>query len=229
MNDFSSTTLGLVARQVRDMQSVVSRMDRQVSRLIDAPVQRGGQLVALTASRLARMIGNEAAADRLEAKAIAAPAQTTVATWAAELSSAGLPSFILSLERRSALAGILARSPQVSLLKVGAHPVPVAGAAPPAAIVPEGNAIPIQKGNFTALSLSPFKLASILHYTEELQNASNIEAVTRVLLEQSISAGMDAVAFSTSATGGLLDRRDADRGLGRDAERRGDAARICKT
>lgn len=86
-------------------------MDRNVSRLVDAPVQRGQQLVALTASRLARMIGNEAAADRLELKATAAPAMTGVAGWAAELSSAGLPSFILSLERRSALAGILARSP----------------------------------------------------------------------------------------------------------------------
>ena len=121
MNDLSST-IGLVARQVRDMQSVVSRMDRHMSRLIDEPVQRGAQLVALTASRLARQIGNEAAADRLEAKALASPAMTTVATWAAELSSAGLPSFILSLERRTALAGILARSPQVSLLKVGTTP-----------------------------------------------------------------------------------------------------------
>ena len=175
-----------------------------VSRLIDEPVQRGAQLVALTASRLARQIGNEAAADGLEAKALTAPAMTTTATWAAELSSAGLPSFILSLEKRSALASILARSPQISLLKAGTNRVPVAGAAPPATIVLEGNAIPIQKGNFTGLSLAPFKLASILHYTEELQNSSNIESVTRALLSQSVAAGMDAIAFSTSATGGLL-------------------------
>ena len=87
--DLSSSTIGLLARQVRDTQSVVSRVDRHLSRLIDAPVQRGEQLVALTASRLARMIGNETVADRLEAKALASPAQTTVATWAAELSSAG--------------------------------------------------------------------------------------------------------------------------------------------
>ena len=137
MNDISST-IGLMRREFRDVHAVVSRLDRQVSRLIDAPVQRGGQLVALTASRLARIVGNERAAEQLELKATAAPAMTTVATWAAELSSAGLPSFILGLERRSALAGILVRSPQVSLLKAGAHTVPVAGAAPPAVIVREG-------------------------------------------------------------------------------------------
>jgi hypothetical protein len=199
-----SSTVGLIARQQRDMQSVVSRMDRRLDRLAEPSVQRGQQLVALTASRLARMIGNGRVADELEEKAAASPAMTTVATWAQELSSAGLPSFVLSLQRRSALATILAASPQVSLLKAGAVAVPVAGAAPPAVIVVEGGPIPIQRGSFTALSLLPFKLAAILHYTEELQNASNIEAITRTLLEQSVAAGMDAIAFGSTLPGGLL-------------------------
>ena len=167
-------------------------------------MQRGQQVVQLAAARLARLIGQDSAANLFEQRAAVSPAQTGIPTWAAELSSAQLPGFILSLERRSALAGILARSPQVSLLKSGSSNVPVAGAAPPATIVVEAGAIPIQRGSFAAVSLTPFKLASIMHFTEELQLASNIEAVTRTLLEQSISAGLDAVAFGSTLPGGLL-------------------------
>ena len=192
-------------RRLEEQKSLLVHLQRQErAEHHRRPVRPGQQVVLLAAARLARLTGNESAADRFEERAAVAPAMSGTATWASELTAAGLPGFVLSLERRSALAAILGRSPQVSLLKTGTQRVPVAGAAPPAVIVAEGSAIPVQRGNFTPLTLTPFKLASILHYTDELQNASNIEAITRVLLEQSVAAGMDAVAFSTGALGGLL-------------------------
>ena len=76
------------------------------------------------------------------------------------MSVAGLAGFVLSLEKQSGLAAILARSPQVSLLGVGQTKVAVAGAAPPAKIVAEGAPVPVIKGSFAPLSLLPFKVGT---------------------------------------------------------------------
>jgi hypothetical protein len=68
--------------------------------------------VLTVAAQVARAVGNERRADSFE-KAATAPAMTTVAGWAAEPAGAAVPGFILSISRRSAFAGILARSPAV--------------------------------------------------------------------------------------------------------------------
>ena len=82
--------------------------------------------------------------------------------------------------------------------------MPVAGVAPAARIVAEGSAIPVLKGSFTPLTLTPFKLAAICHFSHELAEFSMIENAVRVLLGQSIASGMDIIAFGTTLPGGLL-------------------------
>jgi len=188
-------------RSIQDIQSGISRLDANSRR---KPARPGQAIIQRAAAQLARVCGDEALANVMEAKAAVAPAQTTVATWAAELVSTGLPGLILSLERQSAMAAILTKSPQVSVLGVGVTRVPVAGVAPPARVVAEAGVIPVLRGTFAALSLTPFKLAAICPFSDELAEFSTIEAAVRSLLSQSIAAGMDAVAFSTASPGGLL-------------------------
>jgi hypothetical protein len=201
-----SSDLFEISRSLRDVQSRVSRVDHHLSRLAgsDRDRRRGGdQLVRRAAAALAGVSGNFFLSTALE-KAAVSPAMTGVSGWAQELSAVGLPGFILSLERQSALAAILAKSPQVSLLGKGQTKVPTAGLAPAARVVSEGAPIPVIKGSFAPLDLVPFKLAAIMHFSKELAEASIIENAVRVLLSQSISAGIDNVGFGTTLPGGLL-------------------------
>jgi len=188
-------------RQIGDIQAGIARLDSSARR---RPPRPGQAIIQRTAAQLARVCGDEALAQLMESKAATAPAMTTVSTWASELTATGLPGFVLSLERQSALAAILTRSPQVGTLANGAIKVPVAGLAPPARIVAEGAPIPVLKGAFTPLNLAPFKLSAICHFSHELAEFSMIENAVRVLLGQSIAAGLDIVAFGTTLPGGLL-------------------------
>jgi hypothetical protein len=63
------------------------------------------------AAQLARVCGNDFLVADLEEKAATAPASTIVAGWAAEIVVAGFLGVILSVERQSAMAAILARAP----------------------------------------------------------------------------------------------------------------------
>jgi hypothetical protein len=193
------------SRALRDVQSRIASLDDSLFSLTATTraARPGSRLVAQVASQAARLAGNERRADILE-KAATAPAQTTVTGWAAELSIAVVPSFIMSIQRRSAWAGILTRCPQVSLLGHGVANVPVAGAAPPAMVVGEGSAIPVRKGAFSPLTLATFKLAAISTFTQELAMSSNIEGALSAILSQSISDGLDAVAFGASGTGSIV-------------------------
>jgi len=164
-------------------------------------VEPGAAFVLDVAARVAAKAGNVEMADRLRQKAATAPAQTTVAGWAAELAIPGLPVFLLSATTYSAFAEILRRSPQLATLDKGTIRVPIAGAATPATIVGEGQPIPLFKGSLTAPSMSPSKFASLTSFTEELARSSNIEQVARLLLQQSIGLGVDGVAFSSTPPG----------------------------
>jgi len=200
------------ADQISDRISEVKDLLVHVSRMAEISAGRrksksdpplGGRLVGEVAAQLARRNGNEALADKIMAKAITSPAQTTVPGWAQELSLTGLPGLILSIQRRSAAAAILARSPQVSMLGVGQVRVPIAAAATPASWVVEGAAIPVFRGTFSAATMSPGKIAAIISFSEELSRVSNIEDVSRMLLSQSVADGLDLAFFATSPPGVL--------------------------
>jgi hypothetical protein len=191
--------------EVKDLLVGVSRAVAKAARTrrSDEPLP-GAQLVRDAALLLVRSGTDVELVARLKTRAATGPALTTQPGWAAELSLDGLPGFILSLQRQSAFAAVLARAPQVSLLGTGVVRVPVAGAAPPAKIISEGQPIPVIRGSFSPLALTAFKLAAISTFSDELTKVSNIEAVTRTLLAQSLSSGMDTAAFSATPPAGLL-------------------------
>ncbi len=197
LTDLGTLVRGL-DRKIGEQKSMLVHLERQ-NRTRHQPARPGQQVILRAAAALARIAArNDFLAEALEEKAAVAPAMTGVSTWASELAVAGLPSLILSLERQSAMAAILARSPQVSLLGVGAMNVPVAAAAPPAQTVAEGNAIPVLKGTFSPLSLTAFKVAAIMHFSKELAETTVIENAVHTMLNQSVSAGIDQIAFGTN-------------------------------
>jgi HK97 family phage major capsid protein len=166
------TTDFTTQRILSDIQSGLAKLADNSRR---RPARPGQAIIQRAAGMLARVAGDEALAHLMETKAAASPAMTTVTNWATELTATGLPGLILSLERQSALAAILTRSPQVGTLANGATRVPVAGLAPAARVVTEGSAIPVLRGTFTPLTLSAFKLAAICHFSHELAEYSMIE------------------------------------------------------
>src|SRR5262249_58608135 len=132
-------------RILSDIQSKLGSLDYRILKMAAGPrdtAPPGSALVRTVAAQIARHYLQDRQADAFE-KAATSPAQTTVSGWAQELATAAVPNFILSLVRHSAFAGILAKSPQVSLLGTGSEKVPVSGAAPPARIITEGAPIPV--------------------------------------------------------------------------------------
>ena len=119
------------------------------------------------------------------------------------------------------MAAILARSPQVGMLAAGAIRVPVAGAAPAARVVTEGCAIPVLRGTLPTLTLTPFKLAAICHFSHELVEFCMIENAVRVLLSQSHRGRHGRGRVLDDAARRPAQRRDADHGLGGDAANSG--------
>jgi hypothetical protein len=113
-------------RSISDIQSKISSLDHKVLRMSagapagSRPGRPGQQLILKAAAQLARVSGNAFLFDALEQKAATAPAMTGVSTWAAEfVAAASFPGLVLSLERQSAIAAIMVKSPQVSVLGVG--------------------------------------------------------------------------------------------------------------
>jgi hypothetical protein len=170
-----------VQRSISDIQSKIASLDYGLTAARRPRARPGQQMIQRAAAKVALACGDTELASVMETKAATSPAMSTVATWATELTQTGLPGFVLSLERQSALATILAKSPQVGTLANGAVRVPVAALAP---AVAEGSAIPVLKGSFSPLTLSAFKLAAICHFSHELAELSMIENAVRVLLSQ---------------------------------------------
>lgn len=164
----------------------------------------GDGFILDVAIRVAQKAGRPDIADQLRAKAAVLPAMTGTPGWAVELVPSGLPGVILSATVFSAFAQVLRRSPQLTALS-GTLKIPVAAIASPASIVSEGAPIPLSKGSLSALTMGPpWKFASLMSFTEELSRVSNIEAVTRLLLQQSIGLGIDLAALSANPPAGIL-------------------------
>src|SRR5262245_28091697 len=122
MSDYDNT------RILRDVQSAVSRMDWKLRDIIAdgyRPKHRPGEaMIKHVVATIARHLGQEERAQRIETKAAVNPARTDTAGWAQELTQTLVADFILSLQRQSAMAGILAKCPQTSVLGAGAAKVP---------------------------------------------------------------------------------------------------------
>lgn len=142
------------------------------------------------------------------------PAMTTVAGNAAELVQTQNVGFLNRILPKSVYLPLANRGnrytfgPGINQLKI---PVRTTSSLLAGAWVGEGSPKPVKRASFSAVTLSPFKLAVISTFTEEMMLYSNpaIEAIIRQALQDDTSVSLDtflidAIASSSSRPAGLL-------------------------
>jgi Phage capsid family len=126
-----------------------------------------------------------------------APMTPTSTTDAAALARVAY-AFVASLVPVSAAAALIARSLQLNFDGAAAISVPSL-ALPLADFVGQDKPIPAVQGTSGAITLHPFKLATIVELTGEMMRNSNSEAVVRQVLADNVGPSLDAAMFSTAA------------------------------
>lgn len=152
-------------------------------------------------------------------KAVTNPAMTTVATWAAELVDTAILDFMEALRPESVYAQLAAMGTRFSFGRNGSVKIPRrnaaagAGAAPDlrGAFVGEGQPIPVRRGSFGSVTLTPHKMGVISTFTREMaqQSTPQIEGLIRqgIIEDTAVAidyALLDAVAGDAIRPAGLL-------------------------
>lgn len=137
-------------------------------------------------------------------RAATAPATTTTAGWAAELSVVGPSAAFLVNLPVSAASQLFARSLQLPLDNVASIKVPYPAATPSLApsFVAEGAPIPLRQASVTTVTLGPSrKLAVLTALTNEIAEHSTpvAEVLIRGILVATTATALDAAVFSTTA------------------------------
>jgi len=152
------------------------------------------------------------ATDAYLKKTASTPAMTTVATWAAELVATSVLDFMATEMPASAFAQLSARALTVTLqpgtgsIKVPSRqsPLTLAGA-----WVGEGNAKPVASTLLSSVTVTPFKLAAISLFSEEMLLSTAIEQLVRQALARDLTglldtSLLDSVAVSAIRPAGLF-------------------------
>ena len=228
MNDLASD-IGLLKRGFRDVHSVVSRLDRQMRRLVEPSANHAtpNQLLAklLTCHVIGRKNARPAAATAAElyandpgllvalarpgmiGKAASAPATTTAATWAGEL---GTPSvydqgFLQLVAPASVYAQLSQRPGSIRVSLAGFSSVKVPSRAPSpslsAPFIGESSAIPVRQLLLSNATLSPKKCAVISQFSETLLKHStpDIEQLIRATMALDTANAIDGVLLDSNA------------------------------
>jgi HK97 family phage major capsid protein/HK97 family phage prohead protease len=166
-------------------------------------------------------IRSELYADRADldavVKAATSPAATTVAGWAAELVETAIDDFMETLTPISVYGGLSSRGTRFTFGRNGVIKIPrrnrVKNAAGDmrGAFVGEGAPIPVRRGSFGSVSLTPHKMGVISDYTREMA-AHSTPAIENLIREGIVEdtadaidqALLDAVAGDTIRPAGLL-------------------------
>lgn len=216
MNDISSE-LGSLKRQVRDVQSVAGNVQHMLRQLTGgrASIDRPGGLVARAAvcaalghtqNRNADDIARQHfATDRdldrlLTLKAAVNPANSTIATWAAELIQMVTTDISDRLIPQSTFARLRELGTAHTLGK-GLIKVPTWSPVATGGFVAEGSAIPVSSFTFGAITLKPKKAANIVAVTDELLFGSpvDVETTLRAVLSESLSLMLDGILLDSGA------------------------------
>ena len=137
-------------------------------------------------------------------KAATAPAYTTVAGWAEELTDTALAGFIdelrpVSIYGRLAEAGIAIPFGMNNAVTV---PYRSGNGQVPGSFVGEGNTIPVKQGAFSSTTFNRYKAAVITAFSKELQRVSNpqIEGLMRDAILTDTGIMLDSVVTNVAAT-----------------------------
>jgi len=131
------------------------------------------------------------------------PANTTVATWAAELIQTDVQPFLDRLIADSIYLALSGMGARYSFGNAGILKIPVRANTPTLAgnWTAEGGAKPVKRASFTTVSLSPTKLSVISTFTEEMAqySAQAIEQIIRQAMSDDTSMALDGYLIDAVA------------------------------
>jgi HK97 family phage major capsid protein len=150
--------------------------------------------------------GNEIT--NLVLRAAVNPANTTVATWAAELVATDTKPFLDRLIADSIFLPLASMGVRYTFGNAGILKIPVRANTPTLAgnWVAEGAPKPVRRASFTTVSLAPTKLSVISTFTEEMQTyaAQSIEQIIRQAMSDDTSIALDTYLIdATAASAGV--------------------------
>jgi HK97 family phage major capsid protein/HK97 family phage prohead protease len=136
-------------------------------------------------------------------KAAVAPADTTTAAWAGALVQTAIGDFWELLMPQSVYPGLSAKGGRFNFGRNGTVSLPTRSATPTVAgsFVAEGAPIPVRKAGFTAITLTPKKMAVITTMTREITERSTpqIEQLLRNAIQEDTSVAIDSVLLDATA------------------------------
>jgi HK97 family phage prohead protease/HK97 family phage major capsid protein len=135
-------------------------------------------------------------------RAAIAPAQTTVATWAAELVGTAIDDFLNQLPITTIYPRLSAKGNKFTFGRNGIIKIPGRSATPTinGSFVGEGQPIPVRKLGLTAIPLTPKKMAVISEFTREmaLHSTPAIEGVIRQAINDDTAVAIDTVLIDAT-------------------------------
>lgn len=136
-------------------------------------------------------------------KAATVPANTTLAGWAAELVQTVVLDLFDALLPMSVYPGLSARGGRFTFGRNGIVSLPARSPTPSIAgsFVGQGAAIPVRQGGFTAVTLTPKKMAVISTFTREIAEHStpSIEGILRQSIQEDTAVSLDTVLLDANA------------------------------
>jgi HK97 family phage major capsid protein len=135
-------------------------------------------------------------------RAAVAPANTTVATWAAELVGTAIDDFMNQLPITTIYPRLSAKGGKFTFGRNGVIKIPGRSATPTinGSFVGEGQPIPVRKLGLTAITLTPKKLGVISEFTREmgLHSTPAIEGVIRQAMNDDTAVAIDTVLIDAT-------------------------------
>ena len=168
---------------------------------------------AMTVHFIAKMTGRNPEAVLLERypgdegtavvlRSAMAPAQTTVAGWAAELVNIVVADFLNQLPIIAIYPRLAAKGPRYTFGTAGVIKVPARAATPQinGSFIGEGQPIPVRKLGLSAITLTPKKMGVISEFTREmgLHSTPAIEGVIRQAINEDTAVAIDTVLIDAN-------------------------------
>ncbi len=148
-------------------------------------------------------IKTKAVSDLIVQKAAVAPADTTTTAWAGALVQTAIGDFFDLLLPQSVYPGLSAKGGRFGFGRNGTISLPTRDATPTVAgsFVAEGGAIPVRRAGFSAITLTPKKMAVITTMTREITERSTpaIEQLLRNAIQEDTAVSIDSVLLDATA------------------------------
>jgi HK97 family phage prohead protease len=138
-------------------------------------------------------------------RAAPGPALTTQATWAAELVQVGFADFMSTLKPFALYPVVAGKGPRFTFgPNAGTIKIPARSASPnvAGAFVGEAQPIPVKKLGLTPITLTPYKMAVITMFSEEIANRSTpqIESMLRQEMTEDTAVAIDTALIDANPT-----------------------------